>query len=66
MWKREREPHHGGAIRAYATDIDDYYPRGPNRSPRHCEDCEISIAKIVLEDDRSATSKTEGKSGKLI
>ena len=40
IWGRERPMHHSGAVRMYTRDPDDDgYPRGPNGSPRVCEDC---------------------------
>ncbi|CAL1541839.1 unnamed protein product, partial [Lymnaea stagnalis] len=40
LWKRERQIHHGGAIRHYMKDPeDDGFPRGPNASPHYCAEC---------------------------
>lgn len=43
LWKRERQTHHGGAIRHYMKDPeDDGFPRGPNASPNYCAECDAS------------------------
>ncbi|XP_014673088.1 PREDICTED: speedy protein A-like [Priapulus caudatus] len=59
VWQRERESHHGGAIRKYAADSEEYYPRGPSHSPRFCQDCDIRMAEMVLDDDSSADNKVD-------
>ncbi|CAH1791821.1 unnamed protein product [Owenia fusiformis] len=38
IWRRERPEHHAGALRNHLRD-DDWYPRGPNKSPRKCHMC---------------------------
>nr|KAG5712895.1 hypothetical protein BaRGS_007492 [Batillaria attramentaria] len=41
LWKRERPAHHAGALRAYMRDPeDDGFPRGPDLSPRYCQQCD--------------------------
>ena len=42
LWKRVRPEHHSGAFRQHVRDQDsddDVYPRGPNASPRKCQQC---------------------------
>lgn len=42
IWKRERMPHHSGAIRKYPDLMDDNeaVPMGPDTTPVHCTACE--------------------------
>ncbi|XP_060068445.1 speedy protein A-like [Ylistrum balloti] len=42
LWRRNRPLHHAGAVRSYNKDPDDDgYPRGPEASPKFCQDCNI-------------------------
>ncbi|XP_041468738.1 speedy protein A-like [Lytechinus variegatus] len=42
IWKRERMPHHAGAVRKYPDydDDDEAIPMGPDATPVHCRACE--------------------------
>lgn len=41
IWKRDRMPHHAGAVRKYPDyDDDEAIPMGPDATPVHCRACE--------------------------
>lgn len=56
IWKRERPIHHAGAVRAYALDAEDFYPRGPGKSPRICDECDM-LAELLIYDELNGSDK---------
>ncbi|XP_065068228.1 speedy protein A-like [Rhopilema esculentum] len=60
LWQRERQPHHGGAIRIYPPDDElPYNPRGPERSPVFCHQC--SQRSFAEASKKSTENKASGR-----
>ena len=49
LWQRERQAHHGGAIRLYPPEDEmPYNPKGPERSPTFCAECTLKIYDDIV------------------
>ncbi|XP_021361770.1 speedy protein 1-A-like isoform X2 [Mizuhopecten yessoensis] len=60
LWRRNRPLHHAGAVRSCNKDPDDDgYPRGPEASPRFCQDCNNDTLKKTLPQDDAWPSLEE-------
>lgn len=56
LWKRDRQIHHGGAVRNYMKDpCDDGFPRGPNASPLYCAECDAPDSQCNSESPTSTS-----------